>query len=248
MKKLTYLLVFITVLSCSNEDANDCFQNAGKTIQQEVSVPNFETILVNRDVELIVKEAPNYSVIIETGKNLMNDVQAIVVGNQLQLTDNNTCNLVRDYGTTKIYVSAPNITEIRSSTQFDVSSDGVLNYPTLRLISENFNTTEALTIGDFRMDINVTNFSLTSNNLSSFYISGSAVNATIGFYSGIGRFEGRDFSVQKVTVYHRGNNDMIVNPQLELKGDLYGIGNLISVNTPPIVEVGQHYRGYLILE
>lgn len=248
MNKLTYLVLLITIFSCSSEDANDCFQNAGTTIQHEVIVPEFETILVNRDVELIVKEAANFKVIIQTGENLLNDVEVRVVGKELQLTDTNTCNMVRDFGITKIYVSAPNIKSIRNSSQFEVSSDGILNYPNLSLISENFNQTDAFTIGDFRMAINATSLSITSNNLSSFYISGAVENATIGFYSGIGRFEGRNLIAQKVKVYHRGSNDMVVNPQQELIGDLYGTGNLISVNTPPILQVVQHYQGQLILE
>jgi len=248
IKKLTYFVVLFALFSCSSEDANDCFQKPGTTIQQTVSVSDFERILVNRDVELILNEAPDFSVIIETGENLLNDVEAIVVGNQLQLTDNNTCNMVRDYGTTKIYVSAPNIKEIRNSSQFDVSSNGVLNYPELKLISENFNQTDAFTIGDFRLIVNTTDLIVTSNNLSSFYISGSADDVTIGFYSGIGRFEGRNLMAQKVKIYHRGSNDIIVNPIQELKGDLYGTGDLISVQTPPILEVVQHYQGRLILE
>ncbi|WP_417197124.1 head GIN domain-containing protein [Bizionia sp.] len=248
IKKLTYLVVLFVLSSCSSEDANDCFQNTGTTIQQTVLVSDFERILVNRDVELILNEAPDFSVIIETGENLLNDVEAIVVGNQLQLIDNNTCNMVRDFGTTKIYVSAPNIKEIRNSSQFDVSSNGVLNYPELKLISENFKEPDAFTIGNFRMTLNTTDLIVTSNNLSSFYISGTAEDVIIGFYSGIGRFEGRNLMAQKMRVYHRGSNDVIVNPIQELKGDLYGTGNLISVNTPPTLEVTQHYQGRLILE
>lgn len=248
IKKLTYIVVLLVVFSCSSEDANDCLQNAGTTIQTEISVSDFERILVNRDIELILTEAADFSVVVETGENLLNDVEVIVIGSQLQLTDNNTCNLVRDYSTTKIYVSAPNIKEIRSSTQFDISSNGILNYPELKLISENFNETDAFTIGDFRLRLNVLDLTITSNNISSFYISGAAEKATIGFFSGIGRFEGRDLVAQKVRIYHRGSNDIIVNPIQELKGDLYGTGNLILVNTPPILEVVQHYRGRLILE
>ncbi len=248
IKKLTYLLAVITIFSCSTEDANDCFQNAGTTIQTEIPVSDFERILVNRDVELILTDAADFSVVVETGENLLNDVEVIVIGNQLQLTDNNTCNMVRDYGTTKIYVSAPNITEIRSSTQFNVISNAVLNYPELKLISENFNEIDAFTIGDFRLILNSTELIVVSNNLSSFFISGTVETANINFFSGIGRFEGRNLIAQKVDVYHRGSNDMIVNPIQELKGDLYGTGNLISVNTPPILEVVQHYQGRLILE
>lgn len=248
MKKLGYILGFILLFACNSEDAGDCFQTAGKMVQQEVVVGAFEKILVNRDIELILKEGPTYQVIIETGKNLLNDVEAKVVGDELQLTDNNTCNYVRDYGITKIYVTAPNIKVIRSSTQYDISSDGILNYSSLRLVSEDFNAPDTFTDGDFRLEVNTTNLSVAANGISSYYITGQTENVNIGFYAGAGRFEGRHLIAQNVVVYHRGSNDMIVNPQESLTGQLLGPGDLISVTHPPIVDVEQVYTGKLIFE
>jgi len=95
-------------------------------VQNKVSLETFNKILVNRNIELIIKTAAEQKGIIETGENLMNDVEAVVVDSKLILTDNNNCNYVRDYGITKVYVTSPNITEIRSSTQYNISSNGVL--------------------------------------------------------------------------------------------------------------------------
>ncbi|WP_191858078.1 head GIN domain-containing protein [Hanstruepera ponticola] len=248
MKKILYILIMISVASCSKESANDCFQNAGTIIQQVIPVTDFEKILVNRDVELIIKEAPEYQVIIQTGEYLLNDVEAKVVGDELQLIDNNTCNYVRDYGITKVFVSAPNIRTIRTSSQYTVKSDGVLNYDTLNLLSEDFNAAGSFTIGDFNLEVNTNNLRVVSNNISSFYISGETNNLTVQFYSGAGRFEGANLMAQTVDVYHRGSNDMIVNPQQSLSGELVGTGDLISVNRPPTVEVEQLYTGGLIFD
>ncbi|PNQ73920.1 DUF2807 domain-containing protein [Hanstruepera neustonica] len=246
MKKLIYILFVSMIVSCSKENANDCIQNAGNIIQQEVPVSEFDKILVNRDVELIVKEAFDYQVIIETGEYLLNDVEARVVDNELQLIDHNTCNYVREYGITKVYVSAPNIRTIRTSSQYTVKSDGVLNYQTLNLLSEDFNATRTFTVGDYNLQVNTNNLRIVSNNISSFYISGETNNLTVEFYSGAGRFEGAHLIAQNVEVYHRGSNDMIVNPQQSLSGELVGTGDLISVNRPPTVEVEQLYTGRLI--
>ena len=247
MKKLIYIFSLISLIACNSEDAGDCFQTSGGIIQHEVNVDAFENILVNRDVELILREGP-FKIIIETGKNLLNDVEAIVVNNELRLTDNNNCNYLREYGITKIYVTAPNVREIRSSTQYDISSDGVLNYPNLRMLSEDFNEPDTFTIGDFRLEVNTINLSAAANNISSFFISGSAENVNIGFFAGAGRFEGRNLAAQNIEVFHRGSNDMIVNPIQSLTGQLLGTGDLISVSQPPIVDVERVYIGELIFE
>ena len=245
MKKLIYIFVLLLV-ACNREDGIDCFQTSGNIIQEMIEVSNFERILVNRDVELIIKESPDYKVTIESGENLINDVIVEVIGNQLILTDNNSCNYVREYGITKIYVEAPNLIEIRTSSQYEISSDGILNYNTIVLYSEDFNGGSEFTVGDFRLTVASENISIVSNNISFFYLEGSVTNLFVGFYSGSGRFEGENLIAQYVDVYHRGSNDMVVNPIQSLTGELRGTGNLISVNEPPIVNVERIYIGQLI--
>lgn len=240
--------MLILVFACSSENANDCFQSSGAIIQQEITVDAFSKILVNREVELVLKQGADYKVLVETGEHLLNDVEVKVVANRLELTDNNTCNFVRDYGLTKIYVTAPDITEIRCSTQYPIRSDGVLNYENLNLISENFNAPETFPLGDFFLEIEAINLRVVSNNLSSFFISGRTENLSVSFPAGNGRFEGANLISEKVTLFHRGSNDIIVNPQQELKGRLVSTGNLISKNRPPVVEVEVAYTGRLFFE
>lgn len=248
MKKIVFILTVFVFLSCDSDSASDCLQTEGTIVQQEVDVTSFDKILVNRDVELIVKQGIDYEVVIETGENLMNDVEVRVIDNELQLTDNNTCNYVRDYGVTRVFVTAPNITEIRNSSQYEVSSSGVLNFSRIKLISEDFNESGSFTVGDFRMQVNSDDLLIVSNNISSFYISGQVEDLFIGFYSGAGRFHGESLTAQNVDVFHRGSNDMFVNPQQSLIGELRGTGNLISLNQPPIVDVDQLYIGQLFFQ
>ena len=245
MKKWMYLSVLF-VFACNSEDANDCFQTSGEIIQEEVTIPDFERILVNRDIELILTQADDYKVTIETGENLISDVKVEVVGNQLVLTDNNTCNYVRDYGITKVYLEVPNVIEIRNSSQYEVSSNGILNFPNLRLVSEDFNENIEFTVGDFRLTVNSEDLEIISNNISSFYIDGITEDLFVGFFSGSGRFEGENLIAQNIGINHRGSNDMIVNPVESLTGIIRGTGDVIAVNEPPVVNVEEIYIGDLI--
>ncbi|WP_299128038.1 head GIN domain-containing protein [uncultured Winogradskyella sp.] len=247
MKKFIYIWV-LSIFACNSEDANDCFQTEGNRIQQEVMVLDFDRIIVNRGIELIVTEAENYKVTIETGQNLINEVNAEVINNRLVLTDGNTCNYVRDFGSTKIYVEAPNLTEIRNSSQYEVSSNGTLSYPSLSLISEDFNEAVAFTVGDYRLSVNTQNLIVVSNNLSSFYINGTTEDLSVSFFAGSGRFEGQNLSAQHVEISHRGSNDMIVNPLQSITGLIRGTGDVIAVNQPAVVSVNEVYIGQLIFQ
>lgn len=248
MKKIIFISILLLLFTCDSENANDCFQKTGAIIQKEVVVDVFNKILVNRDVELIIKEGPIQKIIIETGENLLNDVTAFVIDGQLILTDNNTCNYVRDYGITKVYVTSPNITEIRSSTQYDVRSDGVLTYPNLTILSEDFNVPDTFTSGNFKLQIDNNSLSVVFNNLSNGFISGQTNSLNITFAAGTSRFEGRDLVAQNIQLWNRSSNDMIVNPQQVIKGKIAGTGNVIAINKPPVVEVEEVYKGSLIFE
>lgn len=248
MKKSLYIILLVFLISCNSENAGDCFQTSGSIIKKEIALDVFDRILVNRDVELIIEEGVAQKVVIETGKNLMNDVEAKVVDGKLILTDNNTCNYVRDYGITKVYVTSPNIIEIRSSTQYNISSDGVLTYPNLTILSEDFNEPDTFSVGNFYLQIDNLSFNVVFNNLSNCYVSGTTNNLNVTFAAGLSRFEGRDLLAQKVTIWNRSSNDMIMNPIQEITGKISGTGNVICVNHPPIVNVEEQYKGRLIFE
>lgn len=241
-----FFLVFI--LSCDSENANDCLQKTGDIVREEMVVDVFDKILVNRDIEVIIKDGSIQKVEIETGSNLINDVEANVVDRKLILTDNNTCNFVRGYGITKVYVTSPNITEIRSSTQYEIRSDGVLTYPNLSLFSEDFSAPDTFTNGNFRLQIENETLRITFNNLSNAFISGTTNKFYVGLFAGTSRVEAGALVAQNVEISHRSSNDVIVNPQASISGVIRGTGNVISLNRPPLVEVEEQYKGRLIFE
>lgn len=242
---IKYLVIITLFYGCDSEDAGDCFQSAGNIIQQEFTVSNFERILINERIELILKEGATQKITVETGENLMNDIDIQVVNNELIATNNNTCNFVRDYGLTKVFVTSPNITEIRNSSELAVRSDGVLTYPTLNLVADDFQS-DFLNIGDFYLSVNNTTLKITSNGISNFYIDGQTTDLTVGFYAGDSRFEGKDLIATNVNITHKSTNDMLVNPQAKIEGNIYSLGDVIAYNQPAIIDVTEHYQGKLI--
>ena len=212
-------------------------------------VSPFTKILVWDRTKLIIQMGAEQKVMVETGENLMENVEVSVTDGRLEIHDNNSCNLVRDYGITKIYVTSPNITEIRSSTGYLIESIGTLHYPELSLLSEDYNSEgQYHTDGDFRLDLDVENLNVVANGLSKFYLSGKSTNANFGLFSSDCRIYSEDLIVQNLDLYHRSTGPMVVNPQQSIKGKIVSLGNVISKNRPPVVEVKELYRGRLIFE
>ena len=241
------LVLLLSFIACDSENASDCFQSTGEIMREEVLVAEFTSITAFENVALVIKQGDTQKVEIETGENLRNEVAAVVEEGSLLLTDTNDCNYVRDYATTTIYVTTPNLTSIRSSTGFPIQSDGVLAFESLSLLSESFTDPEAETTdGEFNLELDVTSLSITSNGISYFRLKGTAESFNISIAAGDSRVEAQDLITQRVNVNHRGSNDLLVNPQESLTGVLRGTGDLQSYNRPPTVDVEELYNGRLI--
>ena len=238
-----------TLFGCDSDKGLNCFQASGTIIQEEFTVDSFSKITVWERTQLIIKQGDTQKVVVETGENLLNDIEVQVKDGVLNLRNTNGCNLVRDYGITKVYVTTPNIERIRNSSGLAVIGIGKLSFPTLTLISEDRESEDAFHIdGDFKLDIQVENLQIVSNGLSNFFLTGTAARANIGLYAGDSRVEAANLIIGDLMIFHRGTQDMIVNPQNSIRGKIVSLGNVIAKNRPPIVEVEELYRGRLIFE
>ncbi len=242
MKKISYILLILGLVNCNPKD---CFESTGNIIQKEINLPIFEKINVGNEVSLIIKQGTTQKVVLETGTNLIADVTVKVSNGKLIIADNNSCNLTRDYAVTKVYVTSPNIKEIRSNTARTIRSEGILNYPKLTLYSEDF-IEDALNIGDFDLHIQNQTLKIISNGSSIFTITGTTTNLQIGFYSGSSRFIGSNLIATNILVVQKSTNDMLIHPINRLEGDIFSIGDVISYNHPNSIDITEHYTGRLI--
>ena len=239
--------LLIVSIGCNGENVLDCFQNAGDLIQEEVTLDPFTKIIVFENVSLVLSQGPEQRVIIETGEFLRPEVGAKVEDGTLILTDTNDCNFFRAYGLTTIYVTAPDVDTIRSSTGFPIRSEGTLAYTSLSLISESFNNPETETTdGSFELDLATENLSIVANGIAYFQLSGTTDNLDITIAAGDSRVEAENLLAQEVNLNHRGSNNIRINPQEALRGIIRGTGDVVSFNRPPIVEVEEIFRGRLI--
>jgi len=243
LKKITILICFLFfVLGCSKP--SECIESAGPMITRDFSADAFDKIIVYPGISLVISQGPVTRVQVQTGENLMSNIEVKAENGFLSIKDNTTCNWVRDYGITTVYVTAPNITEINSKTEKNISSNGVLTYPILRLISTDLS--DGAGTSDFYINVNNSQLVIENNNVSRYFISGLTNFLKVNFYEGNGRFLGDNLNAKEVEIYHRGTNDIIVKAIDKITGKLYSTGNLILKNTPLIVDVQQYYQGRVI--
>lgn len=245
------LCCLILVTSCGISE--DCFKGNGNLITKTFPLEGFTKIKVYSAIELVVKEGANYEVKIITSDNIIDNLDVKLNGDLLVIKDNSSCNIARDYGQTKVYITIPNGSispliselELHSKTEQKVQSDGILHSPIIRLFSIGDDGDGAGT-GNFDIEVDNLQLVIESNNVSNFYISGHSEEMLLNFYFGNGRFYGNDLHVENIKVYHRGSNDMFVYPLQKIEGIINATGNVVLKNVPPIVDVEEVFRGRLI--
>lgn len=242
------IIVFLVLILVSCEKPSDCIETTGTIITKDFTVTPFTKIDIDKGVEVVITEGPEYKLQVKIGENQLGNVVVTQDGTTLFIKDNTTCNWVRDYGQTIAYITAPNIEEIYSKTDRNISSNGVLNYPKLSVtaLDKNGDNRNGAGTGDFYLQLNSNQFYILSNSMARFYISGKTNQFEIGIYNGDSRIEAQNFIAKNIGIYHRGSNDIIVFPTESIKGKMVSTGNTILKNNPPIIEVEQLYQGILI--
>ncbi len=246
------ILIMITSISCDSENANDCLQTDGTIVEFTLNLPDFDKIQMEDDIRVLLKDGPEQEVRVETGENLVSDLNFEVREGTLILQNNNSCNILREYGRTLVKITSPNISFIRQASAFEIESDGVLSYPELFIRSNTnpnpFNIEDPNKSGRVTLSLDVNSFRVSANGSSNFEISGRANEANITFADEFPQFNGRNFLIDNVTFLHTGAADMILNPQNSLIGTIRATGNVICTQEPPVVDVEVLFTGNLIFE
>lgn len=247
MYRLVFLIsVFFLVTSC--DLSSDCFTPSTTTISKSFIIDSISRVLVNPKIQLNIKQSDYYGMDVEAMPIILESFHYTDDHNQLVLNNDFGCDLFQKNIVAKVTLHAPNISEIRSASQYTVRSIDTLKYNSLYLINEDYHQDTGVTIGDFDLTVNLNNLRIVSNNWSSFYLSGSSNQANINFADGSGILQGDSLKVKTMNINHRGTNTMYVNVHHSISAVLRSTGNIQLIDTiPTTIDVTQHFRGQLLM-
>lgn len=235
-------LIFVC---CSNPE--QCTKSSGALIIKNFDYLTFDKILVFKGINIVIIEGATHKVSVQSGTNLIDDIDVRVVNGQLQLKDNTTCNWVREFTETIITITTPTLKEIYSKTEGTITTVGKLTFPNLKLIAlDNFDGLGGAGTGDFTMDLNCENVEIENNHVANFTLSGHTAKLNISIYEGNGKINSENLVAQNVQISHRGSNSVRVKAIQSLTGNIYNIGHVYCYSQPIDVRITEHYRGKLI--
>jgi len=248
---IKYIFLFISILilsSCDLEATKDCLKGAGNTEARNLNISDLERIIIRENIRLEITDSDIDELTAECGKNHLDQLEIIQNENEFEFKVNELCTTGFSEAPIVLKLKSSRLNYVRNSSQFEVVSTNVLKFENLSLISEDFNDSDALNLGNFKVKVDNERVNIVGNGISDFEISGITQLFNFMTASGSGTILARDLEAEAITFSHRSFRDAIVNPGKSLKGEIRSSGNLISTKKPPLVEVEEFYTGKLIYE
>lgn len=242
MKKLLcYCVVFLTLISCGDNDS--CLEKSGDAVFETIELASFSKIDIPKGVAVELVESSESKIEITSKENYLPNLDFKILNDELVVRNNSNCSMLHDYKLATLRIYTPTLSKIVSRTQFEVSSVGILHFPELFVITS---LEEESASSKINLEIDNHTFKIEDNQVGYFKISGRTIWFDVALYGGNGRVEAQDLVTKDCTFYQRSNNDILVQANNKLVGTIYSVGNILVFNKPDTVEVTQKYTGKLI--
>lgn len=248
MKKWKYICILFMFYACSPESIFDCFTRSGTTETRAFEVDAFDEIIIYRNIALHLTYAENISLQIEAGDNLIDGIELDVNNGVLEIKAQDLCASGTKNPPYIVHLSTPNLGRIRNASQFKVKSTNTLKFDELTLVSENYNFSDALSVGDFELELELNKLNISHAGISDFYLSGKANHLELGIFAGTGRIFSENLHAKTCHIYHRGYGDVHLFAEEKITGELRSTGNLILYRIPETIEIKTFFTGELIFK
>ena len=223
-------LTLLLILSCSKENAPDCFKSNGRDEYEVRHLAPFDTIEMFDKIEVTIVQGPQYQVQIIAGKNIVNGIATTVSNGLLRIQNNNTCNFVRGYKRKiKVIVTTPQVNKVYNYGVADLRFDEHFKQDLLNVRAENS--------GDIYINGNYREVRSSSHGNGDIYLNGSAQTLLI-YSNGTNYTHAENFSVSDlayISSYSLGHAYFNLNGTREFQYYIWSEGNIYYKGHPSVI-------------
>ena len=228
LKALRYTVLLVIIASCSKEQAGSCFKSTGSVTPEMRNSASFDSILVDRRIELILVQDTQRFVVVEAGEHLLPLIKTTVKEGRLEIRNENKCNWVRSYDIpVKVYIHHDKICHILSMGSSRIQCTDTIRYPNLTLEFRDASSDVDLRVNNHRIGI------IQHTGASDIRISGKTDELAV-YMSSLAWGDYRNLYAGYVYVESRSAADCSVRALDNYYFKLRAAGNIYYTNSAPI--------------
>ncbi len=243
MKKLLLALslIIFTLVSCKKNSFPDCFKSTGEIKEEERNVGDFNTVLLNDNVNLHLSKGNENKLVVKAGKNLLEKIVTEIISDTcLEISNLNRCNWVRSYKTpVDVYLTFKNLIDIEYHSVGNIDNNDTLNIDSLAV-----NVREGA--GNITLTVNAKKiFSNIHRGTATVKFSGNTWLLFV-YSADFGLVDNGDLNARRVYLRSETGNDIYVRTQKSIAATINGIGNVYYYGNPQDVSKDGTGTGKLI--
>ncbi len=240
LKAIIALASILLFAGCKKEQWDDCITSTGPQRSEERVLAGFHTVDVSDRIDVVLDHVPATTIIVQAGRNLLDQVITEVRDSVLYIANDNRCNWVRSFKPrimVKVPIGAVHSLVLRGTG--DVSAMDTVRQDILRI-------DQWLAMGTVDLTVNVNSIEVGLHTGAGDVVLRGQVQANANYYSGImGTIDAGDLRAAIVNINNSGVGDFHcwasdqLNVQINDAGDVYYRGD-------PAIESSINGSGALI--
>jgi hypothetical protein len=240
--RTTWLLGFCLVLlfSCKKENMGDCFKSTGVLSIEKRLLPEFDSIYVDRRLQVVLVEDTSYYAVIEAGSHLQELIRTDVENGKLTLRNDNKCNWTRSYkNVIKIEVHYTQLKHIVMWGASDITNEDTLKTPNLKVEFRDASGNINLLVNNQNMEV------IQHTGAGDAIVRGKTTNLSV-YMASLAYADYTGLAAKTVYVENKSATDCYVNGSESFSFRLRGDGNIFYKGQGEVLLSEKTGRGNIV--
>jgi hypothetical protein len=218
MTRIKHVLLILAAIICILP-ARAQVSGKGEIVKQERQVGQFDAIDIGGGQEVVLLQGDDYSVVIETNANLLDQIDIVLINTTVSIEYNK----IKRYDELKFYITAPDFKMIKASGASEVMSPETLKGDDLEIIANG--------ASEIKLKLDYNNVITKATGASEVKLSGKATSHVVEA-SGASEVKAKEFETQSTVANASGASEIFVNTSSNLTYDISGASEVKYLNAP----------------
>jgi len=231
-----YLVFSIAIVSCNTDN---CLKSTGNSISIIRELTTFNEIEINDVFTVYISHDSVSWIQIDGGEKLIPEIETNVLNKRLVISNNNSCNWLREYSRIKLVIYSDSINCLEVNGESDIFSIDTIK-------SNQLNIGVSSGIASIMLYLNCKSYNFSLKGGTGDYTFSGKVGVACEYLMGTGHFNADKLETGYTFITSNTTGKCFIMATKEISAKIYSSGNIYYSGNPPLVHSTVTGSGKLI--